>query len=102
MSSAPDRPRRRPARRSAMRGEWLAAAAFLGPALIAVVVLRLWPTLQALVLALDLGRGHGPSLENFRFLLTDPEFLGSLATTLLFSVVVNPLQIALALALAVL
>jgi len=82
------------------RGEALAAALFLAPALVAVVVLRLWPTLQAVLLALDAGRGL--SLDNFRFLFGDPEFLGALRTTLIFGLIVNPVQIALALGLAVL
>ncbi len=92
----------RAAHRSARRSEWLAAFCFLAPAMAAVVVLRLWPTLQALRDSLDVGHGNLPGLGNFRFLFTDPQFLGSLGTTLLYSVLVNPIQIALALALAVL
>ena len=94
--------RRRPARLSAARREWLTAAGFLGPAVLAVLVLRVWPTLQALAVALSTPGGHAPSLGNFRFLFGDPEFLGSLATTALYSILVNPIQIAAALALAVL
>lgn len=94
--------RRRLVRLSRSHGEWLAAAGFLTPALVAVVVLRLWPTLEAVLLSLDMTAWKPPSLENFRFLFSDPEFVGSLATTVLYSVLVNPIQIALALALAVL
>lgn len=67
-----------------------------------MLVLRLWPTVYALLDALDATAGRLPNPENFRFILGDPEFLGSLRTTLLFSVLVNPIQIGLALALAVL
>jgi multiple sugar transport system permease protein len=87
---------------SAARGEAFAAACFLAPALVAVIVLRIWPSLVAIRDALDAGPAGWPSLENFRFLFGDPEFLGALRTTLMFAIVVNPLQIALALALAVL
>ncbi len=94
--------RRRPPRLGRRQGEWLAAAGFLAPALLAVVVLRLWPTLQAALVAFGVGLSKGPSLANFRFLFADPEFTGSLLTTALYSLLVNPIQIALALALAVL
>ena len=89
-------------RRSARTNEALMAAAFLAPAVAAVVALRLWPTILAVRLALDLDTAAGPSLENFRYLFGDAEFLGALRTTLLYSVLVNPIQIALALALALL
>ena len=101
-SGRPRGGRARPPRLKRRHGEWLAAAGFLAPALVAVAVLRLWPTLEALALALDLGGPKGPSLANFRFLFSDPEFTGSLMTTGLYSLLVNPIQIALALALAVL
>ena len=44
----------------------------------------------------------GLGLENFRYIFTDPVFLGSLKTTLVYSLIVNPLQIGIALALALL
>jgi multiple sugar transport system permease protein len=98
----PDGVRRRPAGLTGRHREWLAAAGFLAPAVVAVLVLRLWPTLQAVMVAFEVGPGSLPSLANFRFLFADPEFTGSLATTALYSVLVNPIQIALALGLAVL
>ncbi len=101
-AAVPDGMRRRPGRRSRIRGEWLAAAGFLAPAVVAVVVLRLWPTLEALLVALDVTGPKLPSLENFRFLFADPQFTGSLATSAIYSLLVNPIQIALALGLAVL
>jgi multiple sugar transport system permease protein len=44
----------------------------------------------------------GFSLENYVYIFTDPEFQNTLRTTLLFAVIVNPLQIAVALGLALL
>lgn len=95
MGPAPHRPRRR------RMPEGMIAAAFLAPAVIAMVVLRLGPTASALWSSVQLPSG-GYGFGNFTFLFTDPEFLGALRTTLLYTVLVNPLQIALALALAVL
>ena len=80
----------------------MAAAAFLAPAVIAVVVLRLWPAFDALQASLLAPRATSYSLDNYRYIFTDPLFLHSLEITLLYSVIVNPLQIVLALMLAVL
>ncbi len=76
--------------------------AFLGPAVLAVVLLRLWPAVFAIDLSLRPPRGEGLSLENYHFIFTDPQFLNSLVVTAIYSLIVNPLQIAIALALAVL
>lgn len=78
---------------------WIAAA-FLAPAVIAMVVLRLAPTANALWVSLQTPQGLG--FGNYHFLFTDPEFLGAVRITLLFTLLVNPIQIAIALALAVL
>lgn len=86
--------------RSRSRRAALAALAFLAPAIIAVVVLRLWPAAEALVGSLSDRHGEF-TFSTFGRLFTDPTFLGSLRVTLLFSVVINPLQIGLALLLAV-
>ena len=84
------------------RQDGLAAAAFLTPAVLAVVVLRLWPALSALQASLLAPRAANYSLDNYRYIFTDPPFLHSLEITLLYSLIVNPLQIAFALMLAVL
>jgi multiple sugar transport system permease protein len=84
------------------RSNYLAAAAFLLPAVVAVIVLRLWPAAVAVHQSLLAPRATTYSLENYIYILNDPVFQGALKTTLLFSLVVNPLQIALALALALL
>ncbi|MBN8943034.1 MAG: sugar ABC transporter permease [Rhizobiales bacterium] len=77
------------------------AAIFLAPAIIAVAVLRIWPAGLAAWQSLQVG-GRMPhiGLENYVFLLSDPTFHEALWATLLFSLIVNPFQIGLALALA--
>ncbi|WP_190816787.1 carbohydrate ABC transporter permease [Saccharopolyspora pogona] len=88
-------------RRRTSREVWWWATAFLAPAVIALLALRILPTLSAIGDAIPFGTGRS-LLSNFTYIWTDPAFLGSLRVTLLFSLIVNPLQIALALVLAVL
>ena len=78
------------------------ALGFLAPALVAVFLLRLWPAGLAFHDALVAPGAKGYSLENFSYIFTDPVFQGSLKTTLVYSLIVNPLQIGIALALALL
>lgn len=82
------------------------ALPFLLPALLALLVLRVWPMLEALIVSLQLGPPGAPpvgyGLGNYTFLLNSPTFLTTVKTTLLFAVIVNPLQIVLALLLALL
>lgn len=85
-------------RRSAI----LAALAFLTPALVSVFLLRLWPAAVALNTSLIPPGGDSYSLDNFRYIFTDPVFLNSLKVTIVFLMIVNPLQIAISLALALL
>ncbi|CAN5566959.1 sugar ABC transporter permease [soil metagenome] len=80
----------------------LIAFLFLAPALAAVAVLRLWPAGMALRDSLIAPGATGFSLENYVYIFTDPEFQNTLRTTLLFAVIVNPMQIAVALGLALL
>ncbi|WP_440708983.1 carbohydrate ABC transporter permease [Herbiconiux sp. YIM B11900] len=101
-TTAPPPPRRRPQRRTTIRrNAWFTAAVLLAPALLAVLMLRVIPMLGSLETAFAFGSGLDP-LANFAYLFSDPNFIDSLRVTLLFSIVVNPLQIALALGLAVL
>ncbi|WP_328329153.1 MULTISPECIES: carbohydrate ABC transporter permease [unclassified Streptomyces] len=98
-------PDRAPRRRSTSQGR--AALYFLAPALIALVVLRLLPAAMALVSSL---RHHSlvdgattfVGLDNYADLVGDSQFWQSVRVTLLFSLVINPLQVLIALALAVL
>lgn len=84
------------------RDNVLALLVFLGPAVLAVVLLRLWPATSAIHESLLAPGDTSYSLENYRYILNDPVFLQSLKVTLIYSVIVNPLQIAIALALALL
>jgi multiple sugar transport system permease protein len=78
------------------------AMIFLLPAILSVVVLRLWPALLALHQSLLAPRASVYSLDNYTYIFTDPVFLNSVWVTLLYSIIVNPLQIAIALGLALL
>jgi multiple sugar transport system permease protein len=82
------------------------ALTFLLPAVLAAVLLRLWPTVRAFWdslhnTPLGVEATHWVGLEQFRTLLSDPNFLNSLKITALFGIVVNPLQILVSLVLAV-
>ena len=88
-------------------GDLPIALTFLLPAVLAAVLLRLWPTVRALwdslrSTALGVEPTHWVGLEQYRSIFSDPAFLNSLKITLLFGIIVNPLQIVVALALAVL
>jgi multiple sugar transport system permease protein len=79
---------------------------FLLPALTLLVALRIVPTLQAVLESFQNGSDSGTSrwagLENFGLLLTDPGFWKTLAVTAEFLLVIVPVQIAVALVLALL
>jgi multiple sugar transport system permease protein len=80
--------------------EAMVAAIFLAPAVIAVLILRVWPTGLALWQSIHVGSAGKLGLANYTFLFSDPSFHDALAATLLFSLIVNPFQIACALGLA--
>jgi multiple sugar transport system permease protein len=99
--SAPARPKRRRFR------DLPIALTFLAPAVAAAVLLRIWPLVRAVndslhSTPLGLQPAHWVGLKQFRLLFDDPDFLNSLKITLLFGVIINPLQIAVSLGLAVL
>lgn len=83
------------------RDAYIAAALMLSPAIASLIVLRLVPLAEAIRLAFTNRRGD-ITPDVLERTLTDPLFLGSLKTTVFFGLIVNPFQIALALALAVL
>ncbi len=74
----------------------------LGPAVVAVLLLRIWPAAWAVNASLIAPGETTYSLENYTYIFTDPVFLDSLKVTLIYSIIVNPLQIAIALGLALL
>ena len=82
------------------------ALLFLLPALIALVLLRLAPAGVALVDSLSrttlLGGTSFVGLGNYLELFANPDFQNSIGVTLLFAVIINPLQIAASFMLAVL
>jgi multiple sugar transport system permease protein len=104
-SKSAARARRGPGRKR--HGDLAIAMTFLAPAILAAVLLRLWPTGRALwdglhSTPLGLAPREWVGLDQFTALFSDPGFINSLKVTALFLIVINPLQIAVALALAVL
>lgn len=103
--AAGSRARSRGARR-ALSGPAPVALLFLLPALVSLLVLRLAPAGVALVDSLFrtslLGGTTFVGLGNYVELFADPDFQNSLRVTVLFAVLVNPLQVAAAFLLAVL
>ena len=79
---------------------------FLAPALLGLAVFRLAPIGIAVAGSLSgtslMGDLRYVGLDNFGYLLTDPEFWSSLRVTLLFNLIINPLQLAVAFGLALL
>ena len=85
----------------------LIALAFLAPALISLAVLRIGPAIYALVesfYAESLLRGGRvfTGLSNYTDLLANKDFRQAVAVTLLFTVLVNPIQVVASFLLAVL
>jgi ABC-type sugar transport system permease subunit len=89
-------------------GELLTGAAFMAPVLILIVLLRLIPAVGAMTDALHSGLPGStrlPSfvgLQQFAKLFASPLFWQTVERTLAFNVLINPIQIVLALLLAVL
>jgi multiple sugar transport system permease protein len=115
LGSDPENPRGSVHGRSKPRGlahsgrrEALAALLFLAPALIALALFRLVPAVSAMITSFKspvvlVGVSSSfAGLANYKALLTSPEFLNSVKTTVLFVGIVVPLQTAVAMALAVL
>lgn len=82
------------------------AALFLAPALLGLVVFRLAPIALAAIGALYRESLEGDQVfvgfSNFASLLADDGFWQALRTTLLFNIIINPLQIAIAFGMALL
>ena len=101
-AKAASAPRTRPRRRRC--GSLPAVATMLGPMLACLFVLRLLPTAIAVVDSLrreSLLSGNGfAGLSNYTELFGDPTFRKAVMVTLIFSLVINPLQVVCALALA--
>lgn len=94
-------PRARPRRRN---GKLTALVTMIGPMLIFLLALRLVPTGIAVVESLRrdtlLGGDHFVGLRNYATIFSDPTFRNAVLVTLIFSVVINPIQVAVSLGLA--
>ncbi|MDX6728945.1 MAG: multiple sugar transport system permease protein [Baekduia sp.] len=90
------------------RRDMLAAAGFLSPALIALAVMRIYPMIRAVLDSLHRslpGSVLPPrwaGLDNFDSLLHSSGFWQSVKQTLVFNVIINPVQVIAALLIAVL
>lgn len=89
------------------RGLGRIALAFLAPAIVVLIVVRLIPAAYAVYgsvtrSSLLTGGTRFVGWENYLGLVTNPEFQGSVGVTLLFTLIINPVQVAVAFALAVL
>ncbi|MFD3406011.1 carbohydrate ABC transporter permease [Kribbella sp. NPDC058693] len=89
------------------RGQGLIALAFLAPALLCLAVLRIVPAISAVVESFyteSLLRGGRvfAGLGNYTDLLSNKDFRQSVGVTLLFTVLVNPIQVVVSFFLAVL
>jgi ABC-type sugar transport system permease subunit len=97
-----------PILRRARRQSWLTAYLLLAPALIGLAIFRLYPIAIAAWGSLHATTFGGGAqrvfvgLDNYRYLLDFDVFWQSLAVTLKLNLVINPVQIVLALLLAVL
>jgi multiple sugar transport system permease protein len=107
-SSTASAPAARKRRRAGRRQELMWAAIFLAPAILALIVLRIVPTVGAITQSLYKAFPGGiiPStfhgLGNYESLFSDPNFVDTIIRTLIFNVIINPVQIAISLLLAVL
>ena len=90
------------------RREAFWAVVFLTPAIIALVVLRIAPTIGAVNSSLYKAFPGGiipatfAGFHNYEQIFTDQNFIATVGRTLLFNVIINPLQIVFALLIAVL
>ena len=95
-------------RRVGRRREAFWAVVFLAPVVASLVLLRVVPTVGAVVASLYKAFPGGiipatfAGLHNYDSLFGDPNFVATIVRTVVFNLVINPLQIVFALALAVL
>lgn len=86
----------------------LKALGFIAPALVLIVILRFLPFGQAIFSSMHsapfgpLGPSEFVGLDNFVRIFTLPEFQATIVRTLVFTIIINPLQVGLALLIALL
>ncbi|NJL54475.1 sugar ABC transporter permease [bacterium] len=81
--------------------EGFIALVFIAPALVALFTMRILPAFNALQ-ASFYHEGEYVGLDNYDFLINSEPLVNSIQTTLTFNLIINPLQILIALALAIL
>jgi len=92
---------------STKRKELFWALMFLLPALVALVTMRFLPIMSSLFSSFYTAFPGGlqPAIytgwENFNFVLSDPDFRNTIRRTILFNLMINPMQITLALIVSV-
>lgn len=95
-------------RHRAQRRQLLWTVVFLSPAAIALAGLRIAPTIQAIASSLYKAFPGGlipatfTGLGNYHALFDDPDFVHTIIRTLIFNLIINPLQVALALLISLL
>jgi multiple sugar transport system permease protein len=103
-----DRPARLHRRRAGRRVELFWGTVFLAPVVVSLVVLRIVPTIGAITSSLYKAFPGGiipatfAGLQNYRSLFADPNFNATIVRTIVFNLIINPLQILIALLIAVL
>jgi multiple sugar transport system permease protein len=89
-----------------MRAKWWVPFAFLAPALLGLLLFRAVPILLSVGGGFTgtglTGETSFQGLDNYAGLVDDPEFWNSVRVTLFFNLIINPLQVVLAFALALL
>jgi multiple sugar transport system permease protein len=80
----------------------LTAFYFLFPALVLLILFRLAPVVQVFFDSFFNSKSQWVALENYWFLLTSDSFIKSVQVTLVFNALINPIQVAMALGLALL
>jgi len=108
LRTTPDRPEPLRRRRAGRRLELFWGAVFLAPVLVSLVVLRIVPAVGAISASLYKAFPGGiipatyAGLQNYRSLFGDPNFNDTIVRTIVFNLIINPLQILVALLVAVL
>ncbi|WP_421853379.1 carbohydrate ABC transporter permease [Oricola sp.] len=72
------------------------------PALILLVLFRIAPVIEVFFDSFRNSRSEWAGFENYAFLLTSDSFINSIRVTLVFNLLINPIQIVMALAIALL
>lgn len=92
----------------AAKSNWITAALFLAPTLILIIVLRIVPAIEAIQSSMQSGLPGSVAppqfvgFEVFANMFASSAFWSSLSVTLVFSLIINPVQIFLALLIALL